>query len=61
MKKDERKKAIEDLKAEADEKYGEDGWTSIYKVFTLPGGDTESVRVLNPKRQTGDPGDKPAA
>lgn len=57
MKSEDRKKAIEELKAEADDRYGADGWTSIYKVFTLPGGDTESVRVLNPKRNTDDASD----
>ena len=57
MNKNDRKEAIESLKAEANEKYGEDGWTSVYKSFTLPGGDSETVRVVNPRRVSVDTSD----
>ncbi|HEY1189559.1 MAG TPA: hypothetical protein VGE74_18075 [Gemmata sp.] len=50
MKQEERLRAIEALKQEANDRYGETGWTSIYKVFNLPGGDTESVSVKNPNK-----------
>lgn len=54
MTKSERAREIESYKDKANDRYGVDGWASVYVSFTLSDGTSETVRIVNPNRRRGD-------
>lgn len=54
MTKSERAREIESYKDKANERYGEDGWASVYVSFTLADGTSETVRIVNTNRHRDD-------